>query len=73
MIYYTKTLKEKNILISPNDISTIFFYYFRINSELEKKYVYIESDKRKELYSILTDFMIGLSLKNIIIIFGQKE
>ena len=66
-----KTLDEKNGLISPNDISSIFFYYFRISSELQKKYVYIQSANRKELYSILSQFIIR-SFKNIIIILGPK-
>ena len=66
-----KNLDVNNGLISPKDISPIFFYYFRISTELQNKYVYIESENRKKLYSILTEFMLR-SIKNIIIIIGPK-
>ena len=38
-----KNLDLENDLISPKDISSIFFYYFRISKELQNKYVYIKS------------------------------
>ena len=66
-----KNLDVKNGLISPKDISPIFFYYFRISKELQNKYVYIESENRKKLYSILSEFILR-SIKNIIVILGQK-
>jgi len=66
-----KTLEVKNGLISPDDISKIFFYYFSISTELQKKYVYIESDNRKELYRILAKFLEE-PFKKIIIIVGPK-
>ena len=66
-----RTLEGKNGLISPKDISSIFFYYFRISSEMQNKYVFIDSDNRKNLYSILSEFMLA-TLKNILIILGPK-
>ena len=66
-----KNLDAKNGIISPKDISPIFFYYFRISPELQNKYVYIESENRKKLDFILSEFMF-MSLKNRIIIFGPK-
>jgi flagellar biosynthesis GTPase FlhF len=63
--------KNENELIPPNHISKIYFYYFRINSELQKKYFYIESEKRKELYTILSDFLTYAG-KNVNIIVGPK-
>ena len=63
--------KEENESIPPKNISKIFFYYFRINSELQNKYSYIESKNRKELYKILEDFLTAPS-KNVIIIVGPK-
>ena len=66
-----KNLDAKNDLISPKDISPIFFYYFRISKELQNKYVYIESNNRKKLNTILSQFMLT-SMKNIIIILGPK-
>ena len=35
---------NENELISPNHNSKIYFYYFRIDSELQKKYIYIERE-----------------------------
>ena len=66
-----KKLQDGNGLISPKDISSIFFYYFRISKKLQNKYFYIESDSRKKLYSILSKFMTR-ALQNIIIILGPK-
>ena len=66
-----KTNKEKNGLISPADISSIFFYYFNISKELQKTYNYIESENRKKLYFILSQFL-NFSSKNITIIVGSK-
>ena len=66
-----RTLEGKNGLISPKDISSIFFYYFRISSEMQNKYVFIDSDNRKKLYSILSEFILR-SIKNIIVILGPK-
>ena len=66
-----KTLEVKNGLISPENISKIFFYYFRVSKELQKTYSYIESKNRNELYSILSEFLND-SIKNIIIIVGPK-
>ena len=63
--------KEEKESIPPKNISKIFFYYFRINSELQNKYSYIESKNRKELYKILESFLISPS-KNVIIIVGPK-
>ena len=66
-----KSLQEENGLILPDNISKIFFYYFRISKELQKKYFYIESNLRKKFYSILVEF-IEFSFNNILIIVGQK-
>ena len=66
-----KSLKETNGLISPDNISKIFFYYFRISTASQKNYVYIESKHRKKLYSILVRFL-QQSLNNIFIIVGPK-
>ena len=66
-----KSNEEINGLISPSNISDIFFYYFRISEELQKKYNYIESKNRKQLYLILSKFLKNLS-KNLIIILGPK-
>ena len=66
-----KNLDLENDLISPKDISSIFFYYFRISSEMQNKYVFIDSDNRKKLYSILSEFILR-SIKNIIVILGPK-
>ena len=66
-----KSLQEENGLILPDDISKIFFYYFRISTELQKKYVYIESNHRKIFYSILAAFL-EYSSNNILIIVGPK-
>ena len=66
-----KSLQEENGVIIPDNISKIFFYYFKINTELQKKYVYIESDQRKKFYSILYSFL-EFSIKNILIIVGPK-
>lgn len=65
-----KSNEEKNGLISPKDISKIFFYYFRINNDLQKCYKYIESDTRKKLYDILSNFLY--SSVQITIIVGPK-
>ena len=66
-----KTNEEKNGLISPEDISSIYFYYFNISQELQKKYNYIESENRKKLNKILSHFL-HFSIKNITIIVGPK-
>ena len=66
-----KSLQEENGLILPDNISKIFFYYFRISKELQKKYFYIESNLRKKFYSILVEFL-EFSFNNILIIVGQK-
>ena len=66
-----KSLKEENGVIKPDNISKIFFYYFNISKELQKKYVYIESKQRKKFYSILSSFL-EYSLYNILIIVGPK-
>jgi len=66
-----KVNKGKNRLISPSDISSIYFYYFNISSELQKKYNYIESENRKNLNFILSQFL-NFSSKNITIITGPK-
>ena len=66
-----KDNEEERDLISPINISKIYFYYFRINSELQKKYLYIESENRNELYTILSRFLTYPS-KKVIIIVGPK-
>ena len=66
-----KVNEEKNGLISPADISSIYFYYFNISTELQKKYNYIESENRKKLNYILSQFL-NFSSKNIAIIAGPK-
>ena len=67
---YKKNEQERD-LISPINISKIYFYYFRINSHLQKKYLYIESENRKKLYDILSKFLT-YPFKKVIIIVGPK-
>ena len=66
-----KSNEEKNGLISPKNISKIFFCYFRINNELQQNYQYIESDNRKKLYNILSQFLL-YSPRKITVIVGPK-
>ena len=66
-----KTNEEKNGLISPADISSIFFYYFNISKEFQNTYNYIETENRKKLYYILSQFL-NFSSKKITIIVGPK-
>ena len=66
-----KSNEEKNGLISPANISDIFFYYFRISEKLQKKYNYIESENRKTLYLVLSKFLKNFT-KNLLIIVGPK-
>ena len=66
-----KTNDKNSNLISPKEISDIFFYYFSISDQLQKKYYYIESDYRRKLYQILSRFL-QCSRKNITIIVGPK-
>ena len=68
---YPNKQEEKTDLISPNNISKIFFYYFRISSELQDSYLYVESQNRKQLYDILEDFLTVPS-KNVLILVGPK-
>ena len=68
---YKLNQEENNGLIAPSNISNLFFYYFRISDDLQKKYNYIENDKRKKLYLILAQFLKNLT-KNLIIIVGPK-
>ena len=63
--------KSENGKIFPKNISKIFFYYFNIGTDLQEKYEYIESQKRKELYTIIESF-IYFDINKIIIIAGPK-
>ena len=65
------SLEVENGLISPKNISKLFFYYFRIKKQLQNNYFYIESDNRIKLYDILSSYFCYPS-NNIIIIVGPK-
>ena len=70
-IYPKKEIAEDGNIYPVENISKIFFYYFNINLELQKKYKYIESEKRIKLFRILTKFF-SHNIKKILIICGGK-
>ena len=70
-IYPKKEIAEDGNIYPVENISKIFFYYFNINLELQKKYKYIESEKRTKLFRILTNFF-NRNIKKILILCGGK-
>ena len=70
-IYPKKEKAEDGNIYPVENISKIFFYYFNINIELQKKYKYIESEKRFKLFRILANFFTH-NIKKILIICGGK-
>ena len=70
-IYPKKEIAEDGNIYPVENISKIFFYYFNINLELQKKYKYIESENRIKLFRILTKFF-SHNIKKILIICGGK-
>ena len=70
-IYPKKETAEDGNIYPVENISKIFFYYFNINFELQKKYKYIESEKRTKLFRILNNFFTH-NIKKILIICGGK-
>ena len=58
--------------MDPNEISTIFFYYFNIEANLQNNYKFINSKNRKKLLLIIYDFIYTYQNNNILIILGPK-
>ena len=67
---YPKLQKNNNIIYG-KDISKIFFYYFNINSDLQEKYIYVNSENRKELFSIMSSFL-KTKIEKVLVITGPK-
>ena len=67
-IYHKESLED---IVNANVISKIFFYYFNISNELQKKYQYIKSENRIKMNNILEKFLY-CSNKKILIIAGPK-
>ena len=70
-IYPQEEIDKDGNIYPVKNISKIFFYYFNINLELQKKYKYIESKMRHKLFKILSRFF-SRNMKNILILFGSK-
>ena len=64
-------LQQGNNIIYGKDISKIFFYYFNINSDLQEKYIYVNSENRKELFSIMSSFL-KTKIEKVLVITGPK-
>ena len=65
---YTKNIDDNKLnLIEPNKITKNFFYYFTVNTDLQEKYNYIYSNKRKKIIKKLTDFVESISPKRVMI------
>ena len=59
-------------IISPNKISKKYFYYFTINKQLQDKYKFFITDKRKKFFKLLDKFIkFGFKTK-IMMIGGPK-
>ena len=70
-IYPKDEIDEDGNIFPEKNISKIFFYYFNINLELQKKYKYIASKNRIILFQILSKFFSN-NIRNILIICGAK-
>ena len=70
---YPEDIKNENNndKIYPKNISKYFFYYFNINTDLQDKYIYINSLNRKKLFKILSSFLSG-NINKVMIICGSK-
>ena len=72
-IYKKVNDKEKESILVPNEISSIFFYYFNIGKDLQKNYKFINSYNRKNLFNIIHSFIFTYqSNNNILILLGPK-
>jgi len=64
---------DKNLkLISPDNISKKFFYYYSVNKALQEKYFFILTEARKKFILSLSNFIHKGLGKNIRIITGPK-
>jgi len=71
-IYIKEIESDDKDLLAPNEISTIFFYYFNIESNLQNTYKFINSNNRKKLLLIIYEFLNTFQNNNILIIMGPK-